>query len=1374
MRFYAPVIAIVVLASACNAWSAQEWSTPEQDQQAVTELKAFFEDAKIRFPGTRDNKQIEKKMQKLFADSGFQTGEVGFRTPVFRPGKTTLTVGVDNYDLYPMHPALMRPGNFDKDDFGSRLVYVGRGTLDDLDAIRGVDLNDSIALMEFDFSNWYGLLRFGVKGFVFIEPEVCEPGDAVSKVFATEVCVPRFLVRSADGAKLRDACKQSKEKELKINFHAQSSTWENDTLRDLWVLVPGQDEELKKEVCVIEAQMDSNCVVPELAEGAQAGANLFLLARLLKHFQEQPPARTVLLAAVNCRTQYYLGDRMLVEHLCAPQSDVESIRDLFSRDLKLQQMYAGYYRKLGNLLDSRDDSADSLLTEFRTLADATTGKQLSVKAPLVSRMQADLNRYKNREIENRGKDENEANASARKHRNLGSLLNIFNRIGHAATLSEFKEPERSELHGTLAHYVHQLLNDYDTLIKLNQDDIDQSVRNDEVRKALAGRVVRWVLSLEMSWRGRRLGISSSTSWGNPDWRNAFGKKTFELAEGLAEKAGHEKLLADTMTRADLPEGYYFGGPASILYFQNCAPDQLKISVPSFALLDVFSSGGRLFTPSDTFDRLDPHAVGQAYAFCEEYIPALVAMNASMLKLPYVRFANFSTVIRTRAYDPFSPAVLPEIPVDKAFVILRTRNVPAAIQGDVSTNYIALTDARAMATFYSIREWYQTLYSSAYRMDSSYRNVLQAIDMGDREGNISSNLENTRDQTYVMFDCVEFPLRNREDVSAVGAYPISSDAWAPLDAKREAKPAEYSVAGMYCPSTSKRLFIPVASPSPASIFLAPGKRLKLMSDRDVVALNAAPDVPEGEGFSSSREMGPDFFWDAVHDMSVLNHYRLGRLQGVKNNLAEDFLQKGDAAAKAAAEKRSACDYPGFVQSADLALGAERNAYVQIRSITLDMLKGVVFYMALILPFCFFMQKLLFNLVKIEAQIAAFFGLFVVSYVIFRQIHPAFAVAKAPEGILVAFVMGVLAIFVVKILHGRFEGEMTLLFQAFTGATTEVGFSTVGQKAMLIGVNNMRRRQVRTMLTTGTIVLVTFTMLAFSSISQTMYPTMVPVSKTPPPYNGIMYHWSGRTMDEASLGAFNELFHGKGDIIVRRWLIQSHYDKMTFPFHAEASTGKSVDFNAALGLSALEDKFLTDMPLTAGRWFSADDAKEVVLPASIAASLKIDADSLTGAKLQFRDTQLSVVGIVDDEKIRMLKDIDQESILPRKGDLAALGPGVDPAGADIPADEAGAGGGNAAANIMDTMETILLPEKCAAKFGARTYSVSVRLNQANSDIWSNLSTLLIATQARFYVASIDKFAVGEKKKDAAQKDSDTQMMDAGVYYVGSGFNTWFGNL
>jgi hypothetical protein len=156
----------------------------------------------------------------------------------------------------------------------------------------------------------------------------------------------------------------------------------------------------------------------------------------------------------------------------------------------------------------------------------------------------------------------------------------------------------------------------------------------------------------------------------------------------------------------------------------------------------------------------------------------------------------------------------------------------------------------------------------------------------------------------------------------------------------------------------------------------------------------------------------------------------------------------------------------------------------------MLKAVVFYMALMLPFCFFMQRLLFKTVRIEAQMGIFMALFVLTYAVFRTIHPAFVVAQAPEAMFVAFVMGALALCVIKILHGRFEGEMQLLFRTYTGMDTAgIGYSTVGQQAMLIGVNNMKRRRVRTALTTATIVLVTFTMLAFTSVSRTLSPTLV---------------------------------------------------------------------------------------------------------------------------------------------------------------------------------------------------------------------------------------------------------------------------------------------
>jgi len=70
---------------------------------------------------------------------------------------------------------------------------------------------------------------------------------------------------------------------------------------------------------LITAPLDSNCVVPELGQGAQDGANLLMLMRLFDEFRANPPARTVLFCAVNAHTQNYLGERILAWNLLVPR-----------------------------------------------------------------------------------------------------------------------------------------------------------------------------------------------------------------------------------------------------------------------------------------------------------------------------------------------------------------------------------------------------------------------------------------------------------------------------------------------------------------------------------------------------------------------------------------------------------------------------------------------------------------------------------------------------------------------------------------------------------------------------------------------------------------------------------------------------------------------------------------------------------------------------------------------------------------------------------------------------------------------------------------------------------------------------------------------
>ncbi len=1343
--------------------STGPWATPEASAQYFTELQEFFKGAEVRFPGSDGNTKTEEKVAQLFAASGFDHGAIRFQTPVFVPGKSSVAVGGTTYALQPLHPSLMRPGNFKETAFKAPLIYLGRGQLEDLAAIKGTELSGSVVVLDFNCGiNWVRLLRFGVKGFIFLPSGHIEGVDAYSKVYDTETAVPRFAVSEDDGKKLIAALKTGT---IDADFNCEPSIWKNTYLRDPWVLVPGADATLKNDVCVIYAPLDSNAIIPERAAGAQAGANLFLLTQLLKAYKAMPPARSVILVAVNAHTQNYLGERMLATHLCAPMKDLDTVRDMILQDMRLEEMYASHYRNLSELVnkakDAPNDAAakqavEDLLVTLREQIDTSTGKQLPVKRALLNKIEPAANLAKSREV-----DAEKSQQAKIDYQRLLSIEMLFNKYGRTKKFSDLTADEVE----ILSKNVDEVLNGEVNKAKLNQADLDQIEANNAIRVALQGRNVTWALSLQMSWNGKSLGFSSGSSWGNPDWRNRYGAKLMEMSAELpGVKAGRKNPLVDTMTfNGGLPESYYFAAPGDLMYIQTSQ------KTPALALLDVFAFGDRIFTPEDTFSRLDAQIVGSQSAYVQELLRSMLATDVSGLGKPNPNGRTaWPLQIKTLQFDKFSSAVLPEVLVSNAFVQLRNVSVAQAVVGDVVQAYSQLTDERATVTFYCINHYVVHVLNNAFQMDKDYREVLQTVDGGEKEATLTSNFAmNLTSQSFVMFQCREFPILTRDNPALIAVSPIAVTDFRPLDGKRESPPQKMGASGLVLGGSGKRYTTAIPTSSfPGSLYIDPtAASVKILTQ--VPALNSTTEQPEGIGYDSPQQLGPDYFAAAARDLDALNRFRLGRLHGVSIELASDFMKQGKAHLDEAAAKRKANDYTAYLQAQHTAMGAERQAYLQLAGTTNDMLRGVIFYMALILPFCFFMQKLLFNVVKIEAQIGAFFGLFVLAYVLFREIHPAFAIAKAPEGILIAFVMGGLATFVVKILHGRFEGEMTLLFQNFAGHDgADVGYGTVGQKAMLIGVNNMRRRRVRTALTTATIVLITFTMLSFTSISQTMSPTTVSVSKDIPPYTGLMYHWPGKRMDEASLTAFREMFYGKGDINVRRWMLQAQYDRMVQPFVAEAPSGKTVRIESVLGLSMLEDGFLGRMPLLAGHYFTSDRADEVLIPNSIAEVLGITKENIATAKIHFRDVDFTVAGIVDDESFRRMKDIDGYLLVPQKE------------GAADPAAVPGAGGEAGAAKDQtglynDTSTMLILPVERAERMGATPYSISIRFNAENQDVWKNVLHLLTETQANFYIASQAPFKASGSE-DQTTKGNDAQTMSSGVYYIGSGFKTAVGNL
>ncbi|MBN1669850.1 MAG: ABC transporter permease [Kiritimatiellae bacterium] len=1366
MQAKAPLLAAACLLLAAAApMAAEPWATPRDAARVRAELTALLDGTGPRHPGTAGNLALEARIAARFAQSPFKSGELVFSAPGFEPGETRLSLpDGESILVYPMHPSLFRPGNFAERQFTAPLVDLGQGTVEDLAALKGVSLDGALGLMTFDSGgNWRRFLRFGLRGFIFIGAEAYNRRDCLEKVHTTEVAVPRFFVPAASGAWLR-ARAAAAPGSLQVRVTAEPSRWAIRTLRDLWVLVPGSDEDLAKEVVVLTAPMDANCVVPDFAFGAQAGANLHLLLRLLESFETAVPARTVLLVAVNAHTQHFLGERVLAWNLLGSSSDVEQARDSLAADLRVQDVFAGLYARLK--LDPPTAEDERLLIEMRSMQDTSTGMHLSVKEPIMALARRDVNELKGEQVRllhaDLVKEERQARIGALtvQRDKFVHVLTLFNKAGVRRTLSELS-PEEVEI---LRGYVGTVIRQNTEWAELNRCDLERSAKNRAVRDALEGRPVKFVINLALTWSGTRIGFASGDRFGAARWPRKWGLEAMRVADGVAVAAGDRaRMLADTLTlRGGLPEGHFFPGdwPGAAFFHAT--------GTPAFALRNVFCEGGRALSPADTLDRLaTTHAAEVA-----NYVPALVRAlladrrltSPSILESPPTHPPMWTVQVKAFKFDKFSASVAPELPVPGTFLVLdgtqRRRDLPRAafVSADVVNSYLALTDSRATALIWGVKDL--DLAGSAFHCDADFVRVDHVVDAGEVQQKIDTNI--VRDQasrTLPLFECLEIPIYDREDPSAISGSRLDVQECIPLSGRLNTAPRKYGFSGVRSTLSSKVVYW---GEGPASFFVEHGERLKLVTRRRRLALNAAPEYPEGRGYATVEELGPDFFAAAARDMAHLNRHRIKKLQGVSDELVQSLLARSETALARMAAARGQNDHAAYLRARAEALGAGYKAYDQTSSVTNDMLKAVVFYMIVMLPFCFFVQKLIFKFVKIEAEMAMFGVLFVATFFGFRMIHPAFRIAQAPEAIFIAFVMGGLGAFVISILHGRFEGEMQLLFRTYAGMdTAEVGYSTVGQKAMLIGVNNMKRRRIRTTLTTATVVLVTFTMLAFTSISRKMSPTIVS-RRDPARYTGIMYHRPGNArLDEGTVRAFREVFAGTGEILVRRWLLPPQERDDTYPLPVWSEGGASAQIDAALGLATREDGFLGAVPLAAGRFFSADDADEAVLPLGLARALRIVPEQLGRARIFFEGRLLTVVGFLDGNRFRALKDLNRRPLLPIKSTPQQPGgrSDLDAVGLSEKGEE------DSGVFYVDTSSLLLLPVETAARLGAEPFSVSIRLAD-EAAIWPAVDRFLTISSAnKFFIGSRTPFAVGEATSHANEP---------GVYYVGEGYRTSIGGL
>jgi FtsX-like permease family len=401
---------------------------------------------------------------------------------------------------------------------------------------------------------------------------------------------------------------------------------------------------------------------------------------------------------------------------------------------------------------------------------------------------------------------------------------------------------------------------------------------------------------------------------------------------------------------------------------------------------------------------------------------------------------------------------------------------------------------------------------------------------------------------------------------------------------------------------------------------------------------------------------------AQDLYRLDDYRLGVLEvaGVRNQALVSQHESARADLKAALAAKDAMLWDEMLVKARSAWCYEARGYPNIQNTVTDVVKGLLFYLFLMLPFAYFMERLIFAFPDVNRQLAGVFGMFMVSFAVLYLVHPAFGITSAAPMILLAFITLALSLLVMVMISSRFRREIEAL-QHRPGAShkAEVDRFNAAISAFLLGINNMRRRKVRTILTTTTLVLLTFSVLSFSSIESTLGANKREIETTgKPAYRGILVrNESWGLLDEFAARSLRDEYEASCMVSPRCWAKGKQLQHADVPSTVYKIPGM-------LGVRSIEREITgvgSDDMILAGRWFSEEEAAAglaiCLLDEELMALLELDikkvkvVSDLTKPEnraslphVSVGGERLAVIGVLKTEAYQKVVDIDGERVVP----------------------------------------------------------------------------------------------------------------------------------
>jgi len=1202
-RSWSVIIGLLYL-TALLWWVPFSARADENSQALLQQLTALGD----RSTGTAGCEKAAGLIKGAFETLGIERlGRHRFLLPIIQYQSTNLTNKDLQTPLKPLRLNALSPSVTPASGLEGPLYYVGTGSLH---SFNGMEVEGSIILMELESGkNWVNAAMLGAKALIYVDRGKTSKWFFEDKFEVTSVQFPRFWMPLSQVRTLFGSFETAAGGLVAPKVVVTSrGGWRQVAGENIYALIEGEDPKLKNQLVVVEAFYDSTSLVPGMSPGADEASSITTLLDLARSLQERAPGRSVLLVATSGHAQSLAGMREFIWPLRARSKERKNLRRGLNARIESAGAALAALSSPAPLVELDGEPADRLREAL--------SEQIRSEVDWLSRRLMQLR------LEKGGEDDE---ALIKK---LASRRFVLRQLGWRSSYQDISAEERQVLEELIPAAIHA-----------NQANLaDARVQmkclksGSGLRRLVGDYELTAFISLHLSSHGDGVGAFND-GW-LYDLRAQINRTAIyspinrilnSLSRQVEKQLGLPKLFQDTLR------------PSPLRSWQSYLPDRPTLGGEVSALAGflglslVTLNDDRSYwgTPYDRAETVDWTYLQQQSRLIAGLIdklsrePGLVSE-----RLPLQGFSTLSA----RANFIRQGELFPDQPAAGTLVL--------AYQGPGL--FYSMVDSAGSFQVRGLADRKHVVHKAileGFRFDQNSGEIIWAIDkaMTGKEAYRIQMRRRFMETDLVMFACrvtTLFGLLEPRTFNYLTKINL-------IDGRTEAKPLRYWWSR-----------IDTRSSTLANIFLEPITPFKLtLSDtvlkRKFVLLNADPSKPEGRGYRVENwPVIPATEYRVARDMWDLLLPRVANLEehGINNERIRSLQREGIEALQRAEQALKERRYDRFMEESRTSWALASRIYNDVETTQKDVLFGVLFYVALFVPFSYCLERLLFSFVDIHKRVVAFLVILGLVIAIIYSAHPAFQLTYSPLVVILAFFILGLSVIVALIIIGRFEQEMVLLQQRARHIKgSEISKTKAFVAAFALGVGNLRRRPIRTVLTCVTLIILTFTIMSFTTVKSMRYRGRLRLQERSP-YQGLLIkilNWN--SLPTEALGTVENKFYNQAEVVPRVWLEnEDRTQAAVVPIRLE---DKEVLARGVIGLSSREPEVsnLGDI-LSCGRWFRPEERRVILLSDRVARSLGVSLQQPEKATVSLWGTDFQVVGCFRGEGLGSHLDLDGEPLTP----------------------------------------------------------------------------------------------------------------------------------